>query len=60
MCYMDCVCRVLSFSFNCFNFPGSSSGANGSFPIGNLFDPSSFVTTNSGSKKADTEFVSIF
>jgi hypothetical protein len=52
--------HALSMSFNFFNFPGSSSGANGSVPFANLFDPSGFATTNSGSKKADTEFVSIF
>jgi hypothetical protein len=28
--------------------------------VGNFFDPTSFITTNSGSKKADTEFVSTF
>ncbi|PSN56888.1 hypothetical protein C0J52_00682 [Blattella germanica] len=36
--------------------PGSTSAPNGSVPVGNFFDPNSFITSNSGSKKADTEF----
>ncbi|XP_069689782.1 baculoviral IAP repeat-containing protein 6 isoform X2 [Periplaneta americana] len=40
--------------------PGSTSGANGSVPVGNFFDPNNFITTNSGSKKPDTEFISFY